>query len=366
MFQKTTVRLLFVIICFSQFCFKANGQTSKLKSGFSQKEYAELLKISAKQGDAPYDNKLSDPENFYRVYKSTTLGFNSRWELWSSKNAESVISIHGTGLDLGDWTENFFSPMLPAKGTIRLSEYRVFNYNLSNNPKAAVHAKWLISAICLFEDIMPKIESAMQNGIYDFYITGHNQGGAIAYFITSMIQNAKSTNVNYEKLNIKTYTSGSPKPGNLHFAYEYEATIKKGWTFNVVNTADWVPEGPFSIASTNDYNSLNPFKELDVTLDKVAFPKNVILKRSLDKIDKPVKKSIEKYRIDLHSQMASQFNNYFPGSSPLEFHNCTNYTRAGETVVLYANDAYYADFKESKNDPWLHHRLEAYAYLNQQ
>ena len=45
-------------------------------------------------------------------------------------------------------------------------------------------------------------------------------------------------------LNIKTYCSAAPKPGNLFYAYDFEHITEGGWAFNVVNSADWVPELP--------------------------------------------------------------------------------------------------------------------------
>jgi len=88
-----------------------------------------------------------------------------------------------------------------------------------------------------------------------------------------MISDLKTGNERYKNLTIKTYASAAPKPGNLYYAYEYEAMTQNGWAFNVVNSADWVPEGPFSIQTTNDYNTLNPFKYIDVALQKTSFPK---------------------------------------------------------------------------------------------
>jgi hypothetical protein len=147
--------------------------------------------------------------------------------------------------------------------------------------------------LCLFQDILPKIDSCLSKGINDFYIIGHSQGGAISYLLTSMLYDLKARDVRYENLTIKTYASAAPKPGNLYYAYEYEALTQKGWAFNVVNSADWVPEGPFSIQTTNDYNTLNPFKSVDEALKKTSFPKNIILKHVYNQLDKPTKNLIK-------------------------------------------------------------------------
>ena len=102
--------------------------------------------------------------------------------------------------------------MLPASGTIHLSNSQIYDYHLSNDKRASVHAGWLIGALCLFEDIQPKIDSCLNNGTSDFYIIGHSQGGAIAYLLTSMLHDLKTKNLRYKNLTIKTYASAAPKP----------------------------------------------------------------------------------------------------------------------------------------------------------
>jgi hypothetical protein len=63
-------------------------------------------------------------------------------------------------------------------------------------------------------------------------------------------------------IKFKTYCSAAPKPGNLYFSYDYEADNQIGWSFTVVNGADWVPELPVSIQSIGDFNKTNPFKNV--------------------------------------------------------------------------------------------------------
>ena len=357
------MRFLLLTSCLFLISFISKGQNSKLKPGFSKSEYAELLKISTRQNDSLYNEDLPAPEQFNRIYRSAVLGLDNRWELWRSPDAVMAISIRGTTLKSESWVENFFAAMLPASGSIYLSEKQNYNYHLSDNPRASIHAGWLIGALCLYEDILPKIDSCINEGNNDFYIIGHSQGGAIAYLLTSLIENLKSTSEKYKDLIIKTYASAAPKPGNLYYAYEYEALTQKGWAFNVVNSADWVPEGPFSIQTTADYNTLNPFKYLDVALKKTPFPKNLILKYAYNQLDKPTKKSNKKFNKYLGGYMTKQIQNYYPDFKPLNFHQSTNYVRVGNTVVLFADEAYYKLFPNLEGQIWQHHKFEAYFYL---
>ena len=354
-----------VFTFFICFLFHCSGMTqiSKIKPGFSKDEYSELLKISTRQSDSLYNEDLPAPKQFSRIYRSSILGLDNRWELWTSKDTIAAISIRGTTLKKESWIENFCTAMLPISGNINLSSTQNYKYKLGEDSRASVHAGWLIGAVCIFQDLIPKLDSCMQNGIYDFYIIGHSQGGAIAYLLTSMLNHLKLEDEKYQNITIKTYASAAPKPGNLYYAYEYESLTQKGWAFNVVNSADWVPEGPFSIQTTDDYNVLNPFKLVDSTFKDTPFPKNIILKYMYNKLDKPTKKSKNRFNKILGKQMAKQVQKYYPNFIPPTFHESTNYVRVGQTVVLYADKEYYKIFPNIKNKIWQHHKFEAYFYL---
>jgi len=339
------------------------SQPHKLTPGFSKIEYSELLKISTRQSDSLYNKELPAPEKFRRIYRSEVVGLDNRWELWHSKDSIAAISIRGTTLKLESWIENFFAAMLPASGTLYLSNSQIYDYHLSDDKRASVHAGWLIGALCLYEDILPKIDSCLSNGTNDFYIIGHSQGGAISYLLTSMLHDLKNKDIKYKNLTIKTYSSAAPKPGNLYYAYKYESLTQKGWAFNIVNSADWVPEGPFSIQTTADYNTLNPFKYVDDAIKKTSFPKNIILKHVYNQLDKPTKKAQKKFNKNLGQHMSKRIKKYFPDFKSPNFEESTNYVRVGKTIVLYADDQYFKIFPNTEGEIWQHHKFEGYFYL---
>lgn len=61
--------------------------------------------------------------------------------------------------------------------------------------------------------------------------------------------------------------------------------------------------------------------------------------------------------------MTKQIQNYLPGFEPPSFDHSTNYVRVGNTIVLYADDAYYKIFPNNRGEIWQHHKFEAYFYL---
>ncbi|HPN72156.1 MAG TPA: hypothetical protein PLZ32_21680, partial [Saprospiraceae bacterium] len=76
---------------------------------------------------------------------------------------------------------------------------------------------------------MPKIDSLYKTGTKEFLIMGHSQGGAIAYLMTSYLYNLQQLGQLPIDIKFKTYCSAAPKPGNLYYAYEYEAMTQGGW-----------------------------------------------------------------------------------------------------------------------------------------
>ena len=355
--------LSFLVLMVALSCF---AQKSKLTPGFDKLEFTELLKISTRQGDTLYNKDLPAPEKFHKVHRSKMIGLDNRWELWFSDDSIAAISIRGTTPNLASWTENLFAAMVPATGSLTFSQEDVFYYHLSDQDQAAVHTGWLIGTVSIYRDLIPKLDSCLANGITDFYLIGHSQGGAIATLLTSLLLHLKKDNPQYAPLTIKTYASAAPKTGNLYFAYEYEALTQEGWAFNVVNSADWVPEGPYAIQTIDDFNTINPFKSARKGFKKVPFPKNIAMKYAFNQLDKPTQKATKKFNKYLGVRMSDQIRDYLPNFQTPRFSNTNNYVRTGHTIVLLADEAYYKLFPNDEGTIWQHHKFEPYFYLLEQ
>ena len=254
-----------------------------------------MLRLTARQVDTPWTNvKLPYPEKFEFAYRSPIVGLKNRWDLWISKDSVAVISVRGTTLDPVSWLANFYAAMVPAVGELKISNDFTFSYHLADNPKAAVHVGWLVALACLSTDILHKIDSCDHAGIKNFILFGHSQGGAITYLLTSYLLNLQKTGKLPADLHFKTYFSAPPKPGNLFYAYDFENGTRGGWAFRIVNTADWVPEFPFSTQTVNDFNEVNPFEDVDAIIGKKKFPVNIILRHTYNRLKTPPKKAQKK------------------------------------------------------------------------
>ncbi len=342
-----------------------NAFSSELTSGFSKEEYKELMLVSVRSvASETYSAKFPAPKDFKMIYQSKPLALDNLWDLWiHSSKPVAAISLRGTTENSVSWLENFYAAMVPAKGVLPITENKKFEYNLADDPKAGVHVGWLIATAYLSDEILPRIDSLYKTGIKDFYVVGHSQGGAIAYLLTAHLYNLRKTGKLPADLTFKTYCSAAPKPGNLYFAYQYEINTQKGWAYNVVNTADWVPEVPISIQTLDDFNNVNPFNNAEDIIKKQKFPQRLVLKRVFNKLNKPTKKAQKNYQKYLGKMASKLVKEAIPGYITPEYFNSNHYVRTGNIITLFADSNYYSKFPDNPDNIFCHHFHDAYLYL---
>ena len=340
--------------------------SQNLKPGFDKYEYQNLMYISARTGSvnsSDYYKDIPEPKDYKMVYRSESIGLDNLWDLWTNENKSAVISIRGTTEKPESWLANFYAAMVPAKGKIELATDNIFEYELATNPKAAVHIGWLLSVAYLEKEIVPKIKELHEKGTKDFIIMGHSQGGGIAFLMTSHLYNLQKYNKLPTDIRFKTYCSAGPKPGNLYYAYEYEAMTQEGWAYNVVNAADWVPEVPISIQTTDDFNNVNPFMNAKDMINKQKFAAKLALKYAYNQLDKPTRtaqRNYEKYLGNLTSKMIKKNINGFV--SP-DYYHSNHYVRTGNTITLLPDDDYFKIYPDDDTKLFPHHFHPQYLYL---
>ena len=353
----------FIILWIFLFPFSLNAQV--LRAGFDKNEYLELLRISAQFGDSAYRSKIMYPTSSDFVYRSPVVGLDNVWELWKQNRGVAVISIRGTAESSTSWMTNFYTVMVPAKGQLQLNKTETWNFELAKSPYAAVHTGWLVAMAFLSKDILPRIDSAYHKGIKEFIILGHSQGGAIAYLLTSHLYHLRATGKIPPHVIFKTYCSAGPKPGNLYYAYEYEDQTKNGWAFNVVNSADWVPETPMSVQTMDDLNAVNPFGDPKNLFSKLKFPQNIAMRFVMDRLNNPTKRARKNYQKYLGNFVAKSVSKKLDGFIPPEYYNSISYVRTGAQIVLLADDAYYKKFPQDKEKIFTNHLHLPYIFLTE-
>lgn len=338
-----------------------------LRPGFQQNELYELLCISARTGSgASYiegANAIPQPKQFKRIYRSNEIGLLNLWELWGDQQQHAVISIRGTVPKMESWLVNFHAAMVPAHGTTQPGENLKIEYDLSEHPQAAVHVGWLNSMLLLERDMHPKIDSLYKTGCRDIYITGHSQGGGIAYLLTAYLRRQQTLGKLPADIRFKTYCTAAPKPGNLYFAYTYELATQAGWAYNVVNADDWIPEMPFAIQTTRDLNPTNPFPYAKGMIKKQKFPQRVALGHIYKQLDQSPKKAQKKYEYWLGKAMGKVTQKKLAGYAPEAYVHSNHYVRTGATYVLQPNDKYYNVYPKLSKDAFVHHYHHPYLFL---
>lgn len=357
-------RFLLLFILFFSATTLLSGQ--KLRPGFNKQELLELIYLSARQADTVYYRNIPAPEKFSIVYRSPVMGLLNRWDLAVTKDSVAAISVRGTTRSTTSWLENFYSAMVPATGQLTLAPDFTFNYQLARNPRAAVHVGWLIGMAALSRDIRVKLDSCSRAGIRNFLIVGHSQGGAIAYLLTAYLRQLQASGQIDPDIQFKTYCIAAPKPGNLYFAYDYEVATASGWAFNIVNTADWVPETPATIQTVDDFNPLNPFRNARGLISRQKFPQNIAMGYAFNQLAKPTRKARRKNQKYLGTLAGKVVQKQLPGFAPPPYYPSANYTRAGNVIILPANEAYYQKYPNTSENLFTHHLLGAYLYLARQ
>lgn len=339
---------------------------SQLKPGFDASEYLLLFSLSK------YGSKFSDSLNkaaahpYKPIYRSPEVGLKNQWSFFLRDDNVGVIIIRGTVGDKTSWLANFYAAMIPAIGTLHLTDSTTFNYKFADDPKAAVHVGWAVSLGFMADDILQKLKEHYAKGVRDFYIFGHSQGGAIAFLTTSYLRHLQLEGKLPGDIQFKTYCSAAPKPGNTNYAYDYELISRGGWGFNLINAADWVPETPYTVQRMQDMNEINPLIHAKESLKNQKFFLRLIgnstynsfnnkPRRLQRKYTKVFGNTLYKYAIK-KTLLQYQKPGYYPSS---------NYVRAGVPVTLMPDSGYYKlfQFDEKKPDYFIHHHINAYYYL---
>lgn len=341
-------------------CFRLPAQ---LRPGFDKAEYLDLLRVSAQFGDTPYASRLPPSPGYRMAYRSPVVGLQNRWDLWSGPSGTGIISVRGTTQNEVSWLENFYAAMVPAKGSMQLEKDYRFDYELASNPSAAVHVGWLVATGFLSRDMLPKIDSAYRGGTRNWLIVGHSQGGAIAFLLTAHLYSLQRQGRLPSDIRFKTYCSAGPKPGNLYFAYEYEALTQEGWAYNVINPLDWVPQTPFSVQTLNDFVPINPFANAKGFIRQQKWPKRWALNIGYNQLTKPSRKAVRKYENYLGGFVSRAVKKNLPGFEAPDYVRSSDYVRAGAMIVLSPDSSYIEAYPQKEGQYFVNHLHGPYYLL---
>ena len=335
-----------------------------LKPGFDALEYEGTLRRSCYQVDAQFRGNTPKEKQYLRAFRGKEVGLHNRWDLWLNRDTTiMIVNLRGTTSDMDSWLENFYSAMIPATGMLKLNDSTIFNYKLAADPKAMVHVGWTIGMASLAPEIVTKIKEYYGKGVRQLIVEGHSQGGALSCLMTSYLRYQQKDGLLPADLVIKTYASAAPKPGNLYYAYDYDFITRGGWAFTVVNTADWVPETPVSIQTVTDFNKLNPFANTSAQLKGQKWVVRKALGYVYKRLIKTPRKAQRTYEKYVGRMTYKQVKKYMPGLEQPRYCKGANYMRAGQQIILSADEDYYKRFPDEGDNIFRHHIFEPYYYL---
>ena len=129
-----------------------------------------------------------------------------------------------------------------------------------------MHYGFALGLFALLDDpangILARIKANIPAGS-QLYVTGHSQGAAIATLLRSYLHYKGGLP---DGCTVKTYVFAQPRPGNAHYAQDFEKQFSTpGLAFRVTNTLDWVTEVPFTVQLIDDIDKPNPVSVLGLS-----------------------------------------------------------------------------------------------------
>jgi hypothetical protein len=230
-------------------------------TGFVRSEALDLVTLCA----IIEGNPLAKPAGWSLIFDSPEIGpFKDKWQLWHNSSGPYAIVLRGTVANPGSILEDLISFLTPATGAVTVGPFRI-PFKFADDLHASVHVGFTLGTLLLLKDplhgILTQLAARVPAGS-QIYISGHSQGAAEGTLLRSYLEygadRPKSKNYSY-----KTYVFAQPKPGNDHYAYDFEARFcNGGLAFRVTNSLDWVPQVPFTIEIPSDINTPNPLSVL--------------------------------------------------------------------------------------------------------
>jgi len=243
---------------------------SQLQPGFNKEEVRDMIALCNSFTFIDLYNSDKDilPAGYDKKYTSGVFGMDNKYQIYQ-KGTIAIINLRGSTAKKMSWLENIHSAMIPAKGTMKVAG-EDFTYCFARDTTAAVHSGYALGIAFLSKDILYHIDVLNREGIYDFIITGHSQGGALANLLRTYLENLQAEKV--RKNNYKTYAFAAPKIGNKAFSEEYnDRYCVNNSSFNIVNPADPIPTFPLSYNESLSEN----FKSLLFDNESFSFKKMV-------------------------------------------------------------------------------------------
>lgn len=236
--MKNRLTLLLLVIAIKGF--------AAIKPGFDHQEIKELIQLCntyTYQELYGSDEKMI-PNGYVKVYQSPAYGMDNKFQIYRHGDV-GIINFRGSTDKKMSWLENLYSAMIPVEGTIQVNSVP-FYYKVGEDTSGAVHGGYVLAINFFQEDLLDQMRKLNHQGVYEWIITGHSQGGAIAQMTRCYLEYLPNTKVS-RKNQYKVYAFANPMIGDKDFVNEYNAKFcKNQMSFLIHNPEDLVPTMPMS------------------------------------------------------------------------------------------------------------------------
>jgi hypothetical protein len=230
------------------------------KPGFDPKEALDLLALSGISEKPETTAVPNPPVGWQRLFSSPVIGpFQNLWQLWKQDaTGRYAVVLRGTVPQPGSVIEDLISVMVAGKGTISAGQDSA-TYQFAEESNASIHLGFAVGLLLLLKDpadgILARLKALVPSGS-EIYVTGHSQGAAMATLLRSYLHYPNPDRP--DGYSYKTYVYAQPKPGNDHYAADFENRFSNdGYAFRITNSLDWVPQVPFTIELPGDIDEPN-------------------------------------------------------------------------------------------------------------
>ncbi|MEM9554508.1 MAG: hypothetical protein AAGC60_09625 [Acidobacteriota bacterium] len=254
---------------------------SAISPGFDLAEATALLEITQQTYDKTPGEPLSQPtpgvppvpdppaawtlDTDLTPTEATLL--DNFWQVWrNSDTGAYAIAVRGTVQTPASIFEDVFLPLLSARASLSLKACGIdttLSLDLARDEGesavvAGVHAGFTLGLLLsLFTTDAPLLATLVELDAEgaQVFIAGHSQGASVATLLTSFVRHSSLLS----DLQTKTYVFAPAKPGNDHYADDYNQIVGvPGLGFSVVSSQDWVPQVPLTLQGLQATNTPNP------------------------------------------------------------------------------------------------------------
>ena len=324
------IKLIILILLISKLGF------SQFDSAFNKQEATDLVAICNYWLNGKIEGVDSTfiDSSYVLLYESKLFKMENKWQMWQKGEDAMVINLRGTTRKSISWFENFYAAMIPAEGEILLPDSQKVKYKFAEDPRASVHVGWTMGLSFMISDILKHLKDANDRGIYNIYMTGHSQGGALIHLLRAMFEYLPEDQLS-SKNKFKVYAFAAPKSGNRFFAYDYASyTSLSNPSYTIINNSDWVPQLPFSVQSPDNMTLPNPFASLENNEFPIPFVKRVVIKRIYKSMKNPIAKSQRRFKQKLGKKMHKKIAKKVGDFETPEYVDDFSYFPVGIPIIL--------------------------------